>query len=143
MFYSVMRDFLRTSISSRAFPVPRATHFRGSSAIRVRMLVSYWMCWSRPFRRAPPPARVIPESIISEESSGGVFSSVVLMPSTIVLTVSFRASRISMLVKVKVLGRPETRSRPRTSMVFSSFMSKADPSWILTSSAVLSPISKR
>jgi len=34
---------------------------------------------------------------------------------------------ISMLVMVKVLGKPDTRSRPRTSIDFSSDISKAEP----------------
>ena len=41
------------------------------------MPVSLWISWSRPRSRAPPPVRVMPWSMISALSSGGVRSSAI------------------------------------------------------------------
>ena len=46
----------------------------------------------------------------------------------------------SALVSGMVRGRPAIRSRPRTSMCSSRSSGRAAPIWILTSSAVRSPI---
>jgi len=74
---------------------------------------------SSPRTRAPPPARTIPRSTRSAESSGGQRSRAARTASSIALKVSSRASRISWEVIVIVFGRPATASRPRTSMVSS------------------------
>ncbi len=83
----------------------------------------------------------MPLSITSAASSGGVMSRVFLTASTIALTGSSIALRISSAPTVMVLGRPLTRSRPRTSAVGSSAAGKAEPRLIFSSSAVRSPSS--
>ena len=77
--------------------------------------------------------------MMSPESSGGVRSSVVLTASTIALTGSSIARRISSAVTTTVRGRPVTRSRPRISACGSSGLGNAEPIAILISSAVRSP----
>ncbi len=62
----------------------------------------------------------MPLSTMSADSSGGVRSSTTRTASTMALTGSPRASRISSELMVRVLGTPATRSRPLTSMVRTS-----------------------
>ena len=59
----------------------------------------------------------MPLSTMSAESSGGVRSSTERTASTIALTGSWSASRISSLFTINVFGTPATRSRPLTSTV--------------------------
>ena len=61
---------------------------------------------SRPLKRAEPPVRVIPEEIISPESSGGVFSRVVFIASVICLTSAEETSAVP--------GSPSERLLPFT-----------------------------
>ena len=101
--------------------------------------VSWRMRSSRPLSNAPPPVSTMPCSIRSPESSGGVWSKVVLTASTMEVTGTSMALRISSLATTMVLGRPETRSRPRISACGSSGIGNAEPINILISSAVRSP----
>ena len=71
-------------------------------------------------RSAPPPASMMPRSMMSDASSGGVLSSVDLMASTICESGSSSASRTSWDDSTTVFGRPVTRSRPRISHCASS-----------------------
>ena len=75
----------------------------------------------------------------SPESSGGHLSRVVFTASTMALTGSSMALRISSALTTIVFGRPETRSRPRISACGSSGIGNAEPIAILISSAVRSP----
>ena len=81
------------------------------------------------FQHAPP-------------SSGGQRSRVIRMDSKMLVSGSCNASRISSERMVNVLGRPELKSRPFTSMVNSCSSGNAEPMRILISSAVRSPIIK-
>src|SRR3954449_7304055 len=110
-----MRTCWRASNSSTHLPAPIATECSGLSVMWIGIPVSCFSRSSRPRRRAPPPVRTMPRSMTSPESSGGVLSSVVLTASTIWLTGSSIALRISSLLTTIVLGRPETRARPRIS----------------------------
>ena len=93
------------------------------------------------FRRsAPPPESTMPLSMTSEASSGGVSSSTLFTAAMICWRMGSIASVISLLPMVIVRGSPAIRSRPRTSMVSSGSIGRADPIWIFTSSAVRSPI---
>src|SRR6266849_786697 len=60
--------------SSRSLAVPSTTLHRGSSATHTGKPVSSLILLSRFLRSAPPPARTMPRSLISAESSGGVRS---------------------------------------------------------------------
>ena len=62
----------------------------------------------------------MPLSTMSAASSGGVRSRQVRTVSTIAITGSRRASRISSSVTTMVFGMPSMRSRPLTSMVLRS-----------------------
>jgi hypothetical protein len=77
---------------------------------------------------------------MSAESSGGVFSRVVLIASIIVASGSARASLTSAEEIVISLGSPSTRFLPLTTRFFSSSPGYAEPIFILMSSAVLSPM---
>jgi len=130
---------LSDSNSSMHLPEPKATECSGSSATWIGMLVSCLSRSSSPRSMAPPPVRTIPLSMTSAASSGGVRSRVFLTASTIWLTGSSIALRISSAPMVIVLGRPLTRSRPRMSVVGSSGRGNAEPRLILICSAVRSP----
>src|SRR5581483_2491690 len=132
----------RMSSSSRAFPAPITTEERGSSARNTGSPVSSRKRASRFFSSAPPPASTMPRSAMSPASSGGVRSSVTFTASTMALTGSASASRISSLVTDSVRGTPATRSRPLMSMVSTSSLGYAVPMPILMSSAVRSPMSR-
>ena len=69
-----------------------------------------------------PPVRVMPCSMISALSSGGVRSRVSLMALVILTRHSSRASRTSSEWTTMFLGRPSTRLRPLISMVISGSM---------------------
>ena len=62
----------------------------------------------------------MPLSTMSAASSGGVRSSTERTASTIALTGSASASRISSQFTTSVFGTPATRSRPLTSIVMTS-----------------------
>ena len=79
---------------------------------------------------------------MSEDSSGGVRSSVSRTASTIASTGSASASRASSVVIVTVLGSPVTSSRPRSSAVSCGSTGPAAPIASLTSSAVGWPIAR-
>ncbi len=82
---------------------------------------------------------MIPRSTMSLASSGGVISSARRTASTTCCIGSWIASRISVECTRTVLGMPETRSRPFTSISRSSTVGYADPILILIASAVGSP----
>src|SRR5699024_7256456 len=117
---SVSSTSCSTSTWSSTAPAPVATQSRGSSATWTSMPVSLWISLSRPRSRAPPPVRVMPRSMMSALSSGGVRSSVSLMASVILTRHSSKASRTSSEWTTMFLGRPSTRLRPLISMVISS-----------------------
>ena len=85
----------RTSNSSSVCPDPSTTASSGRAATRIGIPVSWARRWARPFRRAPPPASMMPRSMTSAASSGGVLSSVTFTASTMLDTGSSSASRIS------------------------------------------------
>ena len=134
-----MRWMVSNSSSER--PEPTATQVSGESASCAGIWHSSRMRWSMPWSSAPPPARVMPRSMMSPASSGGVRSSVSLTAPTIWLTGSESASRTSAAVSMIVFGRPETMSRPRISVERPRRSSAAEPISSLTSSAVCWPIS--
>ena len=76
----------------------------------------------------------------SWHSSGGAFERQRTTESTIAWTTSSIDARTSSGESVTVLGRPETRSRPRTSAWASSGVGAAEPMATLISSAVRSPM---
>ncbi|MNN62833.1 hypothetical protein D3C81_1781650 [compost metagenome] len=127
---------------SNALPVPIATQSSGFSATITGIPVSLANSLSRLRSSAPPPVNTIPRSIMSAANSGGHFSSVTFTASTIAPTVSLSASEISSDVMVSVFGSPVTRSRPRISIVSTFSRASAEPTSILSCSAVLSPIIK-
>src|SRR5712692_3390332 len=112
-----MATFFRSSSSSTTLPTPRATQDIGSRATVTGSWVSVPSSRSSPRRRPPPPVMTMPVSTISAASSGGVCSRQVRTVSTMVITESRSASRISSSVRTTVFGKPSTRSRPFTSMV--------------------------
>ena len=97
---------------------------------------------SRPLSNAPPPVNIIPFSIISDANSGGVFSKVDFIASTIEFIGSFNASLTSAELISIVLGNPDIKSLPLICMFCSWSSLKVDPMLIFTSSAVLSPIAR-
>ena len=103
---------------------PRAGACRGSSAATRRR------------------SATMPRSTMSADSSGGVRSSATRTASTMTLTVSASASRISSSVMVIVFGTPSIRCRPLISIVIRSSSGKAEPISILICSAVRSPMSR-
>ena len=112
------------------------------------MPVSFWIRVSSPRSRAPPPESMMPRSMISLESSGGVHSSVSLMASTMRIRFSFIASRTSS-ERIRIsFGRPSTRLRPLISIVVSPCSvsvgsgGQAEPISSLICSAVRSPTSR-
>ena len=111
----------------------------GSRATTMGIPVSSCSRASSPCRRAPPPVRTMPCSMMSAASSGGVLSRVTLTASMMADTGSSMALRISSVETTTVFGSPVTRSRPRISACNSSSSGKAEPSAILISSEVRSP----
>src|SRR5699024_1700393 len=117
-----------------------ATQSNVFSATKTGISVSSLITALKFFNNAPPPERTIPLSIISADNSGGVFSNVTFIASTIFSTSSSKAVVISLDVIVIVLGKPVKRSRPRISISSISSTGLAEPITCLISSAVLSPI---
>src|SRR5215218_7135645 len=74
---------------------------------------------------APPPVRIIPLSIMSDDNSGGVSSSTARTAPMIASSGSVMASVTSLAWIWIVRGRPATSSRPRTSMRISSYRHSA------------------
>ena len=70
-----------------------------------------------------------------------VWSSAFFTAETIWFSGSVSASRISLLLMVKLRGTPSLRLRPLTSISFTSEPGKALPMFFLIASAVGSPIS--
>src|SRR3989442_14564559 len=126
----------------RILPVPSTKLHNGSSAMHTGSPVSSRIRLSRCFSKAPPPARTMPRSLMSAESSGGVRSSAARMALTMVETHSLNASRISLSSTVTVLGMPSMRPRPLISIVSGLSSAYAEPILILICSAVRSPISR-
>src|SRR5205807_2681824 len=118
--YAGEQTWRRMSSSSSAFPAPMTTELSGSSARKTGRPVSSRKSASRFFSNAPPPASTMPRSAMSPASSGGVRSRVTLTASTMALTGSASASRISSELTVSVRGTPATRSRPLMSIVRTS-----------------------
>src|SRR5438445_7143530 len=102
---SEMRTCCRASNSSTHLPAPMATELSGLSVMWIGMPVSCFNRSSRPRSIAPPPVSTMPRSMTSPESSGGVLSRVVLTASTIWLTGSSIALRISSELTTMVFGR--------------------------------------
>ena len=110
----------RSSINSNARPPPRATQVSGSSATNAGKPVSSTSKRSKSRNKAPPPVNTIPRSATSAPHSGGVCSSAVFTAATMPDKGSCRASKISLLFKVKLRGIPSARLRPRTSISLTS-----------------------
>ena len=85
---------------------------------------------------------MIPRSRISLASSGGVISNARRTAFTIWEIGSWTASRTPEESTLTVFGRPETRSRPFTSISTSGSSGTAEPRRILIRSAVGSPMSR-
>src|SRR5919197_2929319 len=96
-------------------PAPVTTVSRGWSVRWTGTSHSRAMRMSVPLSRLPPPVSHIPVSRTSWESSGGASESVSLAPSTMIRTISERASRISSSLTSSRLGIPVATSLPRTS----------------------------
>ena len=79
---------------------------------------------------------------MSDASSGGVFSNVLLTISTIFEIDPFIASSTCVDVIFSFLGNPSVKSLPLTSIVISVIKGIAQPICILICSAVVSPIAK-
>jgi hypothetical protein len=77
------------------------------------------------------------DSAISAPSSGGVCSSAIFTALTIWLSGSVSASRISLLLMVKLRGTPSLRLRPLTSISLTSLPGKALPKFIQPERVVL------
>jgi hypothetical protein len=88
------------------------TASRGSGATMALIPVSFSISMSSPLKSAPPPARYIPLSYISPDSSGGVFSSVFFIAEIIAYTCSRHAFTISFWVIHAFLGIPLDTSLP-------------------------------
>ena len=139
--YSVVKTSVPdSSIISSARPPPRATQVKGSSATMTGRPVSSISKRSKSLNNAPPPVNTIPRSAMSAPNSGGVFSNAVLTAPTIPARGSCNASRISLLFRVKLLGIPSARLRPRTSISRTSSPGYALPMSCLMRSAVDSSI---
>ena len=95
-----------------------------------------------PASKAPPPAKTSPRLITSAASSGGVLSNVIFIASIILFTESSIITLTCCEVTPVDRGKPVLLSRPPTSPAISCSSGQAEPSWILTSSAVFSPISR-
>ena len=105
---------------SNAIPAPRATANSGSAASLTGMPVSARILSGNPTSKEPPPARVMPRSMMSADNSGGVLSRVIFTASTMEATGSSIASRISTVLITTGRGSPVTKSRPRNSALCSS-----------------------
>ena len=105
------------------------------------MPVTLSMLDSTPRSSAPPPARQIPEIMMSASSSGGVDSRAVFTQLRISDTTGVIASRIWPLETSKERGRRVARSRPRTTAVPSPSKGSVEPTSILQASAERSPMS--
>lgn len=68
---------------SSTFPLPKATQQSGSSATRTGSFVVSLITLPKLRNNPPPPDKIIPLSTISEESSGGVLYSAVLIAEII------------------------------------------------------------
>src|SRR5439155_25976705 len=136
----LMAIFLNKSKSLSIFPVPSTTHDSGFSARVTGKPVSSRIRLSRFLISAPPPARTIPRSAISAESSGGVRSKTTRMELMMMLMHSSSASRISSSETITLFGTPSMRSRPLISIVRGWSSGYAEPISILICSAVRSPI---
>ena len=130
----------RRSMRSSAMPQPRTTQVSGSSATSTGRPVSSASRRSRSRSSAPPPVSIMPRSAMSAPSSGGVCSSAFFTALTIWFSGSVSASRISLLLTVKLRGTPSERLRPLTSISLTSLPGKALPMFFLIDSAVGSPI---
>ena len=65
---------------------------------------------------APPPVSTIPRSATSPANSGGVVSSAIFTALMMPDSGSCKASRISLLLRVKLRGTPSARLRPLISI---------------------------
>ena len=110
------------------------------SARRTGRPVSSASSFSILFSRAPPPVRTMPRSAISEPNSGGVCSKADLRALAIDWSGSWSASRISLLLRVNVLGTPSDKFLPLTEISLTASPGYALPISCLIFSAVASPI---
>ena len=97
-------------------PVPSATHVKGLSAIKMGIVNSSSKTSAKPFKREPPPVKIMPFSTISADNSGGVNSKTSFVSLIILFTLSFKASFISSCVISIVEGKPVTKFLPLTSL---------------------------
>ena len=131
-----------TSNSSSERPEPTATQVSGDSVSCAGIWHSSRRRWSIPWSSAPPPASVIPRSMMSPASSGGVRSSVSLTAAMIWLTGSSSAARIS------VRGEHDRLRQPGDHVAAADLGGEllrsgaAEPISSFTSSAVCWPISE-
>ena len=88
------------------------------------------------------PVRMMPLSMISAASSGGVSWNTSLI-ALIMSRSSREIARTISFVRISVVrGRPEIKSRPLISILSSSSSGSAEPICIFTSSAVFSPMAR-
>lgn len=74
-------------------PVPTATQSIGFSATNTGTFNSCISNWSIPCNKAPPPVMHTPRSIISADSSGGVFSRTFLLIERLMKPIHVRLFR--------------------------------------------------
>ena len=112
--------FLYTSKLSKTSPVPLATQSKGSSATKQGTPIDRTISSSRLRSKAPPPDIIIPLSIISADSSGGVSLKTALTTWIISDNLSEIASQTSLEEILMFWGSPEIKSLPRISISLSS-----------------------
>ena len=86
MLLEAIKPFLYVSIFSTQMPVPNTTQASASSLTNTGMPVSLLISLSKLRNREEPPVMMMPWSIISDASSGGVLSRVLRTASTIFAT---------------------------------------------------------
>jgi len=128
-------------IHCRLLPQPLATQESASSAMEQAICVRSAMSLSKPYSRLPPPVSTMPFCAISATSSGDECSSTSSTSSTICRAGRLKASSISIDETATSFGRPVLASRPLMSIETSCGRSYTQPMVILTSSAVLRPMS--
>src|SRR6266568_4743658 len=133
--------FCNWSKCSTTVPVPSTTESSGRSATSTGMPISCCRRASSPRSSAPPPVSTTPRVTRSPASSGGQRSSVALTAPTMRAIGTAIALRNSSPAIVTLRGKPVPISRPRISARLGPATGNAEPTAILSSSAVRSPIS--
>ena len=110
--YYFTKTLLYLSIFFKVIPVPLTTALSGSSAINTGKSVFLESLLSSPLNIDPPPAKYIPVLYISAANSGGVWDSVSITESSILIIDLSRAFAISRNEISASFGFPVRRSLP-------------------------------